>query len=55
MPGGMSIAKMLKDTTAATRHIRSIFALDTFIKQISKTVCNLPVNIMPMMIMDLFL
>ena len=32
MPGGMSIAKMLKDTTAATRHIRSIFALDTFIK-----------------------
>lgn len=32
MPGGMTLKKMLKDTTAGTRHIRSIFALDKFIK-----------------------
>jgi predicted alpha/beta superfamily hydrolase len=32
MPEGMTIEKMLKDTTAGTRHIRSIFAMDKFIK-----------------------
>lgn len=32
MPDGMTVAKMLKDTSADTRHIRSIFALDKFIK-----------------------
>jgi predicted alpha/beta superfamily hydrolase len=32
MPDGMTIEKMQKDTTATTRHIRSIFALDKFIK-----------------------
>ncbi len=32
MPEGMTIDKMLKDTTAGTRHIRSIFAMDKFIK-----------------------
>ena len=32
MPPGMTVKKMLKDTTADTRHIRSIFALDKFIK-----------------------
>jgi hypothetical protein len=32
MPEGMTVDKMLKDTTSDTRHIRSIFALDKFIK-----------------------
>ncbi|QEC66811.1 alpha/beta hydrolase [Panacibacter ginsenosidivorans] len=32
MPEGMTVEKMLKDTTSNTRHIRSIFALDRFIK-----------------------
>ncbi len=32
MPDGMTLDKMKKDTTADTRHIRSIFALDQFIK-----------------------
>lgn len=32
MPEGMTIDKMLKDTSSATRHIRSIFAMDKFIK-----------------------
>lgn len=32
MPSGMTLDKMLKDTSAATRHIRSIFAMDKFIK-----------------------
>ncbi|HRI20139.1 MAG TPA: alpha/beta hydrolase-fold protein, partial [Panacibacter sp.] len=32
MPEGMTIEKMLKDTTSDTRHIRSIFAMDKFIK-----------------------
>lgn len=32
MPDGMTTEKMLKDTTASTRHIRSIFALDQFVK-----------------------
>ena len=32
MPDGMTIEKMLKDTSAGTRHIRSIFAMDKFIK-----------------------
>jgi len=32
MPGGMTIEKMKKDTSSDTRHIRSIFALDDFIK-----------------------
>lgn len=32
MPAGMVLEKMKKDTTADTRHIRSIFQLDKFIK-----------------------
>ncbi len=32
MPEGMTVEKMLKDTAADTRHIRSIFAIDKFIK-----------------------
>lgn len=32
MPDGMTVDKMLKDTSSTTRHIRSIFALDKFIK-----------------------
>jgi uncharacterized protein len=32
MPDGMTLEKMKKDTTTDTRHIRSIFALDQFIK-----------------------
>jgi len=32
MPPGMTLDKMKKDTTSDTRHIRSIFALDNFIK-----------------------
>ena len=32
MPEGMTLEKMKKDTTADTRHIRSIFAMDKFIK-----------------------
>ena len=32
MPDGMTPEKMKKDTTADTRHIRSIFAMDKFIK-----------------------
>src|SRR5258706_1586830 len=32
MPTGMTVEKMLKDTTSDTRHIRSIFAMDKFIK-----------------------
>ena len=32
MPPGMAVKKMLKDTSADTRHIRSIFAMDKFIK-----------------------
>lgn len=32
MPDGMTVDKMLKDTSSATRHIRSIFTLDKFIK-----------------------
>jgi len=33
MPEGMTLDKMKKDTTAVTRHIRSIFAMDKFIKE----------------------
>jgi hypothetical protein len=33
MPEGMTPDKMKKDTTAVTRHIRSIFAMDKFIKE----------------------
>lgn len=36
MPEGMTLDKMKKDTTADTRHIRSIFALDQFIKSNQK-------------------
>src|SRR4051812_32230438 len=32
MPGGMTLDKLKKDTTADTRHIRSIFEMDKFIK-----------------------
>ena len=32
MPEGMSVEKMKKDTSVDTRHIRSIFAMDKFIK-----------------------
>ena len=32
MPGGMTVEKMKKDTSVNTRHIRSIFAMDKFIK-----------------------
>jgi len=32
MPGGMTLEKMKKDTTSDTRHIRSIFELDKFLK-----------------------
>ena len=32
MPDGMTLEKMKKDTTSDTRHIRSIFDLDKFIK-----------------------
>jgi len=32
MPDGMTVEKMKKDTSADTRHIRSIFAMDKFIK-----------------------
>ncbi len=32
MPGGMTLEKMKKDTTTVTRHIRSIFGLDKFLK-----------------------
>jgi len=32
MPEGMTVDKMKKDTSADTRHIRSIFAMDKFIK-----------------------
>jgi predicted alpha/beta superfamily hydrolase len=32
MPDGMTLDKMKKDTAADTRHIRSIFAMDKFIK-----------------------
>ena len=32
MTDGMTLEKMKKDTTAGTRHIRSIFAMDKFIK-----------------------
>lgn len=32
MPYGMTLDKMKKDTTSDTRHIRSIFAMDKFIK-----------------------
>ncbi len=32
MPEGMTVEKMLKDTAAETRHIRSIFEMDKFIK-----------------------
>ncbi|CAN5801407.1 hypothetical protein BH10BAC2_BH10BAC2_40930 [soil metagenome] len=32
MPPGMTVDKMLKDTSSDTRHIRSIFTLDKFIK-----------------------
>jgi predicted alpha/beta superfamily hydrolase len=32
MPDGMTVEKMKKDTTSDTRHIRSIFDLDKFIK-----------------------
>jgi uncharacterized protein len=32
MPGGMTVQQMKKDTAAETRHIRSIFELDKFIK-----------------------
>lgn len=32
MPEGMTLEKMKKDTSADTRHIRSIFALDKFIR-----------------------
>lgn len=32
MPDGMTLAQMKKDTSADTRHIRSIFALDKFLK-----------------------
>jgi outer membrane protein assembly factor BamD (BamD/ComL family) len=32
MPEGMTLDKLKKDTTSGTRHIRSIFALDKFLK-----------------------
>jgi predicted alpha/beta superfamily hydrolase len=32
MPDGMSLEQMKKDTSSSTRHMRSIFALDKFIK-----------------------
>jgi predicted alpha/beta superfamily hydrolase len=32
MPGGMTLDKLKKDTAVSTRHIRSIFALDKFIR-----------------------
>jgi predicted alpha/beta superfamily hydrolase len=32
MPGGMTLEKMKKDTSSDTRHIRSIFELDKFLK-----------------------
>lgn len=32
MPAGMALDKLKKDTTSDTRHIRSIFAMDKFIK-----------------------
>ena len=38
MAEGMSLEKMKKDTSTDTRHIRSIFAMDKFIKQILKMV-----------------
>jgi predicted alpha/beta superfamily hydrolase len=33
MPDGMTLDKMKKDTSSDTRHIRSIFAMDEFIKE----------------------
>jgi uncharacterized protein len=36
MPAGMTLAKMKKDTTSDTRHIRSIFELDNFLKSHSQ-------------------
>jgi predicted alpha/beta superfamily hydrolase len=33
MPEGMTLERMKKDTTSDTRHIRSIFALDKFLKE----------------------
>jgi tetratricopeptide (TPR) repeat protein len=33
MPDGMTLDKMKKDTSSDTRHIRSIFAMDKFIKE----------------------
>jgi tetratricopeptide (TPR) repeat protein len=33
MPDGMTLNKLKKDTTSDTRHIRSIFAMDKFIKE----------------------
>ena len=36
MPEAMTVEQMKKDTTADTRHIRSIFAMDKFIKANSK-------------------
>ncbi len=36
MPEGMTLDKLKKDTTSDTRHIRSIFALDKFIKANSR-------------------
>jgi hypothetical protein len=32
MPDGMTVEKMKKDTSVDTRHIRSIFTMDKFIK-----------------------
>ena len=32
MPEGMTLEKMKKDTSSDTRHIRSIFAMDKFLK-----------------------
>src|SRR6185295_2782552 len=36
MPEGMTLAKMKKDTSSETRHIRSIFELDKFLKEHSQ-------------------
>ena len=36
MPDPVSVAKMLRDTSAGTRHMRSIFSLDAFLKSTTK-------------------
>ena len=54
MPEGMTLAKMQKDTTADTRHIRSIFAMDKFIKANQQNGLKFASKYYPMMIMALF-